>query len=514
MQATYQPPSTKTLFGHPVGLYLLFFTEMWERFSYYGMRGLLTLFLAKEIAQGGMGFSKGEASLLYGYFTGFVYLTPIIGGWIADNYLGQRRSILIGGLLMAAGQFTLFAGTGSWLTYLGLLLIILGNGYFKPNISSIVGRLYPAGDTRRDSAFTIFYMGINLGAAIAPLVCGYLAEDYFAKKDAETMKVIEYAFQYGFLAAGIGMVLGQILFNALSQSLLGDLGKPENPKPLDSKFWLANIGTALGIPAIIATVFIVKQDWLTGVIWGVIFGVVIYFLRQVLSELKREKSYEELDRSIVIYIICTFVFFFWAGFEQAGSSLSLYTDSFIERTLGTFVVPTSWFQSINPTYIILFGAALSVMWTKLANAGKDPSIPVKMGLGMILLGLGFVFMLGAVVERGGTIWGGDVADETIKAGLHWMLLTYLFHTLGELLLSPIGLSMISKLAPPKYLSMMMGVWFLAPFAAQVAGGYLAKYVEELGASYVFTSIAAFVIVAGLVLITLNSKLKVWMHGRG
>ncbi len=176
MQATYQPPSTKTLFGHPVGLYLLFFTEMWERFSYYGMRGLLTLFPAKEIVQGGMGFSKGEASLLYGYFTGFVYLTPIIGGWIADNYLGQRRSILIGGVLMAAGQFTLFAGTGSWLTYLGLLLIILGNGYFKPNISSIVGRLYPAGDPRRDSAFTIFYMGINLGAAIAPLVCGYLAD--------------------------------------------------------------------------------------------------------------------------------------------------------------------------------------------------------------------------------------------------------------------------------------------------------------------------------------------------
>lgn len=514
MQGTLQPPSSKTILGHPIGLYLLFFTEMWERFSYYGMRGLLTLFLAKTVMEGGMGFSKGDASLLYGYFTGFVYLTPVIGGWIADNYLGQRRSILIGGVLMMFGQFVLAGFAGSHITYLGLLLLIVGNGYFKPNISSIVGRLYPAGDPRKDSAFTIFYMGINLGAALAPLVCGYFAEDLFAVKDGATGKIVKYAFEYGYLAAGIGMLLGQIMFNGLAQKYLGDLGKPENAKPLDAKFWLANAGMFLLIPAIIATVFIVQNGYLTGGIWLVIFGVVIFVLSKVLKELREAKQEEERDRSVVIFIICTFVFFFWAGFEQAGSSLSLYTDSFISRQIGDFLVPTSWFQSVNPTYIILFGSLLSIMWANLAKSGKDLSIPTKMGLGMILLGVGFVFMLGAVLERGGTFWGGDNLDENVKAAMHWMLLTYLFHTLGELLLSPIGLSMISKLAPPKYLSMMMGVWFLAPFAAQVAGGYLAQYVEHYGASYIFTSISAFVILAGLFLISMKGTLIKWMHGKG
>ncbi len=453
---------------HPKGLYLLFFTELWERFSYYGMRGLLTLYLVKTAQQGGLGFSEASATLIYGWFTGLVYLTPIAGGWLADKYIGHRRAILIGGVTMALGQFSLFSTPylGVEMTYLGLLLLILGNGFFKPNISSIVGNLYAQGDPRRDSAFTIFYMGINIGAFLAPLVCGYLAEDYFATKEVvngvET--VTRYGFQYGFLAAGIGMVIGQIVFNTLGQKYLGNLGL----KPVKG-----------------------ETDAATG------------------EEKKSTKlSKEEIDRVSVIFIISLFVIFFWAGFEQAGSSLTLYTDKYIDREVFGLLIPTSWFQSVNPAFIILLSIPTAQLWLYLAKRGKDLSIPTKMGLGMILLGIGFFFMVGAVMERGG------VEDETVKASIAWLLATYFFHTIGELCLSPIGLSMVTRLAPVSLVSMLMGVWFLAPFVAQIAGGYIASYVEELGALTIFSTIGAFVIVAGLILIALTRKLMYMMHGRG
>ncbi len=448
---------------HPPGLYLLFFTEMWERFSYYGMRALLTLYLSKTAMEGGLGFDNASATLIYGWFTGLVYLTPIIGGYIADRYIGQRRAILIGGITMMLGQFSLAStpALGTHMTWLGLLLLIIGNGFFKPNISTMVGALYPQGDPRRDGAFTIFYMGINLGAFLSPLICGFLAEDYFATK-GEDGTILKYAFEYGFLAAGIGMALGQILFNALAKKYLGDIGlKPAVDKNAD--------GTVE---------------------------------KKVLTK-------EESDRMAVIFTISIFVIFFWAGFEQAGSSLTLYTDSFIDRTIGSWTVPTSWFQSVNAAFIVMLGPLVALLWTRLASKGKDLSIPVKMGLGMILLGVGFLFMVGAVLER-----GGDIADPAIKASLYWLILTYLFHTLGELCLSPVGLSMVTKLAPVQYASMLMGVWFLAPFIAQIAGGYIASYVESLGAYTVFGLIAAFVILAGLVLWGISRKLIYMMHGRG
>ncbi|UYZ63925.1 peptide MFS transporter [Hymenobacter weizhouensis] len=469
--AVSEQPATRQ--GHPPGLYLLFFTEMWERFSYYGMRGLLVLYLTKTALEGGLGIPEASASLIYGYFTGFVYFTPIIGGWLADKYIGQRRAILAGGILMALGQMFLFmqpslstqaAAFGMpWPTMMGLLLLIIGNGFFKPNISTIVGKLYQQGDPLRDAAFTIFYMGINAGAFLAPLVCGYLAENLFATKNAAGV-ITNYGFRYGFLAAGIGMILGQLAFNLLGRKYLGDVGMyPEGQ----------------------------GQDGSTT------------------AAVKQPLTKEETDRMAVIFIITLFVVFFWAGFEQAGSSLTLYTDKYIDREVFGFLIPTSWFQSVNPGFIVLLGAPVAALWMNLSRRGKDLSIPVKMGLGMVLLGVGFLFMVGAVLQR-----GGDVADQSIKASLLWLLATYLFHTIGELCLSPIGLSMVSRLSPPALTSMLMGVWFLAPFVAQIAGGYIAAYVEELGALKVFGLIAGFVILAGLILIAIARKLFRMMHGRG
>lgn len=454
--------------GHPKGLYLLFATEMWERFSYYGMRGLLTLYLTKATIEGGLGFDDAEAGLWYGIYTGLVYLTPIFGGWLADNFIGQRRSITIGGIMMALGQFALFKSSIDSLTYfyLGLILLIIGNGFFKPNISTIVGQLYPAGDTRKDSAFTIFYMGINLGAFLAPLVCGYLAEDLFAVKDAATGAVSRYGFNYGFLAAGLGMVLGQLLFNILGQRYLGELGKEPGAKL--QKAEAAKSG-------------------------------------QVDPPLTKE----EKNRLSVIIIMMMFNIFFWAGFEQAGSSISLYTDRYIDRHVGIldWTVPTSWFQSVNPLFIVLLGPVFTWLWTYLAKNKKEPNTIIKMGLGMILLGVGFFLMIGAALER-----GGDVADTAVKANLMWLVGTYLIHTMGELCLSPVGLSMVTKLAPLRLGSLMMGVWFLSSFIANFLSGYLVQFFATMGAQTIFTIISVVVIVLGLTVLIISNQLKKMMHG--
>jgi len=454
--------------GHPKGLYLLFATEMWERFSYYGMRGLLTLYLTKATIEGGLGFDDANAGLLYGIYTGLVYLTPIFGGWLADNFIGQRRSITIGGIMMALGQFSLFMSSANALPffYLGLILLIIGNGFFKPNISTIVGQLYPAGDTRKDAAFTIFYMGINLGAFLAPLVCGYLAEDLFAVKDGATGAILSYGFNYGFLAAGIGMVLGQLLFNILGQQYLGELGKEPGAKL--QKAEAAKSG-------------------------------------QVDPPLTKE----EKNRLSVIVIMMLFNIFFWAGFEQAGSSISLYTDRYIDRHVGLldWTVPTSWFQSVNPLFIVLLGPVFTWLWTYLAKNKKEPNTIIKMGLGMILLGVGFFLMIGAALER-----GGDVADTAVKANLMWLVGTYLIHTMGELCLSPVGLSMVTKLAPLRLGSLMMGVWFLSSFIANFLSGYLVQFFATMGAQTIFTIISVVVIVLGLTVLIISNQLKKMMHG--
>jgi POT family proton-dependent oligopeptide transporter len=448
--------------GHPKGLYLLFFTEMWERFSYYGMRGILILYLTKSLIEGGLAIDDQKATLIYGFFTGFVYFTPLIGGWLADKFLGQRISITIGGITMMFGQLTLFAINTQFGMYLGLFLLIIGNGFFKPNISTLVGGLYKDGDDRRDSAFSIFYMGINLGAFLAPLIVGLLTDKLFATVD-ETGKIMAYGYRYGFLAAAVGMFFGQILFNMLAHKYLGELGK--RPGSLNAS----------------------SLDEVNP------------------KDLNQPLSKEEKDRIKVIFIFFLFAIFFWAGFEQAGSSLSLYTDRYINRNFLGYEIPTSWFQSVNPLFIVLLAPLFSLFWT--SKWGKKLTSPVKLGLGMVILGIGFFFMLVAVAER-----GGDVQDTAIKASLIWLVLTYLIHTIGELFLSPVGLSVVTKLSPPKLASVLMGVWLLASFAANIIGGFVASSVESMGAGNIFLYVSVFVIVCGLILITLNKKLMQMMHG--
>ncbi|MHA3047513.1 peptide MFS transporter [Riemerella anatipestifer] len=456
--------------GHPAGLYLLFFTEMWERFSYYGMRAILIYYLTKTYLQGGLSIDPAHASLIYGYFTGFVYFTPLIGGWLADKFLGQRLSITIGGILMMLGQFTLFAINTHLGLYIGLFLLIIGNGFFKPNISVLVGNLYEEGDERRDSAFSIFYMGINLGALIAPLVIGVLTDDIFAKKDAAG-EIMSYGYKYGFLAAGLGMLLGQVLFNTLAQKYLGNIGKkPKKQIEVEKE------------------VEIIKEEIENG------------------DELKKV----EKQRVSVIFILFLFAVFFWAGFEQAGSSIALYTDNYIDRNvdipfIGNYTIPASWFQSVNPFFIVALAPLFAMFWS--SKLGKKLSTPVKMGLGMVILGIGFWFMLGAVSER-----GGDIADPTIKASLWWLVMTYFVHTIGELCLSPVGLSVVTKLAPVRLASVLMAVWLLSSSVANFLGGYIAAYVEKMGAGQVFTYISGFVIACGLLLLLLSKPISKMMHG--
>jgi POT family proton-dependent oligopeptide transporter len=362
------------------------------------------------------------------------------------------------------GQLILFSIGSHTGLYLGLFLLIIGNGFFKPNISTLVGGLYKDGDERRDSAFSIFYMGINLGAFLAPLVIGFLTDNIFAVKDETGNNIISYGYRYGFLAAAIGMFLGQIAFNMLAQKYLGDLGK--KPGSLNST---PNADTG------------------------------------EVADPNKPLTKAEKQRIAVIFVYFLFAIFFFAGFEQAGSSLSLYTDKFIDRNVFGFTIPTSWFQSVNPLFIVLLAPLFSVFWS--SEAGKKLSTPIKMGLGMILLGVGFFFMLGAVAER-----GGNIADDTIKASLLWLVFTYLLHTIGELCLSPVGLSVVTKLSPPKLASLLMGVWLLASFFANVIGGYLASYVESMGAGNIFLYVSIFVIICGLGLVLLNKKLVAMMHG--
>jgi POT family proton-dependent oligopeptide transporter len=475
---------------HPKGLYILFFTEMWERFSYYGMRAILILYLTKKYLEGGLGIDESQATLIYGYFTGLVYFTPLIGGWIADNFIGKRNAITIGGITMMLGQFTLFSINSHVGLYAGLFLLIIGNGFFKPNISTLVGGLYEEGDERRDSAFSIFYMGINIGALIAPFIIGFLTDGLFATTDASG-KIISYGYKYGFLAAGIGMLLGQIIFNLFARKYLGNLGtraELKANKQSEAEKLKETIAADLTEP--------IQDD---------------NILSKDVSAKKTNKKAEN-QRISVIFIFFLFAVFFWAGFEQAGSSLSLYTDKFINRDIvlpffGNYTIPTAFFQSVNPIFIVILAPLFAIFWN--SNLGKRLSTPVKMGTGMVLLGIGFWFMLGAVGQRSAS---GSLEDEANKASLMWLIFTYLLHTIGELCLSPVGLSVVTKLSPPKLASLLMAVWLLASSVANFIGGYLASIVEKLGAGEVFTYISGFVILCGLLLLSLNKLIVRMMHG--
>jgi POT family proton-dependent oligopeptide transporter len=440
-QSTATPAATNTR-GHPKGLYLLFTTEMWERLSYYGMRALLVLYMTDK-TRGGLGWTEEKALEVYGLYTGLVYLTPVIGGWLADRYLGQRLSILIGGVLMMLGQFMLAVpGAAESLFFGGLALLIVGNGFFKPNISTMVGGLYAQGDSRRDGAFTIFYMGINLGALLAPVVSGTLGE--------------KVGWTWGYVSAGVGMGLGVLSFLFFAKRLLGDVGLA--PKKVERKVDAAAPKVAL--------------------------------------------TRQEKDRIAVILVLAVFVIFFWAAFEQAGGLMNLYTDAKVDRTVFGWEVPTTWFQSVNPIFILLLGPIFAEMWTTLGRRSKDPSIPAKMAMGLLLVAFGFLFMLGASLQ----------SQAAGKAALMWVVAAYFFHTAGELCLSPVGLSMVTKLAPARYVSALMGVWFLSNAVANYLAGKIGTFAKQLGEFQLFSAIAIATSVAGVVLLALAPSLKRMMHG--
>ncbi|MFP7252662.1 peptide MFS transporter [Terribacillus goriensis] len=445
---------------HPKGLYLLFFTELWERYSYYGMRSVLMLYLTAAVISGGLGMSTQHAAFIYSLYGGVIYFTPIIGGYLTDKFIGLRTAITIGGITMAIGDFIIFLFNSQLGLYIGILFLIIGNGFFKPNISTYVGDLYDPRDKRKDAAFTIFYMGINLGAFFSPLIAGFLAEDLFHSVDADGIE--HFGFKWAFLASSIGMVIGQLIFSLLGKRYLGDIGT----KPARTNI------TPKGAPAVKMT--------------------------------KAEKK-----RTGAVLILFVFVIFFWAGFEQAGTSLTLYTRDFIDRNVGGYTIPVSWFQSVNPLFIVILAPIISAIWLKLSKSKRgDLRTTTKMSLGMILLGIGFMILVPAVLYT-----GSDETDIVHKANILFIIFTYLFHTIGELCLSPVGLSMVSKVAPIKIASLLMGVWMAASGIANIIGGQLAALTATLGYVEIFSVIGAAAIVVGIILLAVSKKLQSMLDAR-
>jgi POT family proton-dependent oligopeptide transporter len=531
----------QTLFGHPVGLFVLFFAEMWERFSYYGMRALLVFYMLK----GFLSMDDDRAYAVYGAYTALVYATPFLGGLLADRLLGARRAVVAGGLLMAAGH-CLMTVEREWAFYGALALLVCGNGFFKPNISAIVGQLYAPADPRRDGGYTLFYMGINLGAALAPLVCGYIGETY--------------GWHYGFGLATIGMLAGVAVFTApvrvtqvlivtgafatstallflhnnvyqlavnafvavalaaaavIAAVALGRGGLPEDAgrPPADAAqrplapVW---IGVALALPVI---AFFVHRSALAGVVLALAGGAALVHL--LLEAFRCERV--ERERLFVALALTFFAMLFWAFFEQAGSSINNFTDRNVDRSFGGGVVPASAFQATNPIFILLLGLVFTALWSRLARRGVEPTTPRKFALGLVQLGLGF-----------GALWlGAASSGDDGMVSVSWLLLGYLLHTTGELCISPVGLSMVTKLSPARIVSTMMGAWFMATAFSQYLAGLIARLTgvraEEGGTQLpppsetvsiygdVFGGIALTALVCALACFALAPLLERWMH---
>ncbi len=455
----------KTWFGHPRGLATLFFTEMWERFSYYGMRALLVLFLSAALVDKGMGLSNAEANAIYGLYTAFVYLLALPGGWIADNLWGQRKSVWYGGIIIAMGHFSM-AIPSNFTFFMGLVLIVIGTGLLKPNVSTMVGDLYPEGGSRRDAGFSVYYMGINLGAFLGPLLCGYFAENI--------------DWHVGFGLAGIGMVIGLLQYR-FTGKYLGDIGilpkakeeeQDDGASPHEDAY---NRKYALGLVAVLITGVIIAQlvGWVDmttaqGVAEALGFIIIsivaVYFIYIFLAGGLTRIQKKKMGAIIVIFVAAAV---FWSGFEQAGSSLNLFGKYFTERMIGAWEVPASWFQSINSFFIILFSPVFGWLWIQLAKKNLNPSSPLKFAFGLIFLALGFFVMVAAA-----KVVASGMAGES-KASPFFLILTYFLHTVGELCLSPIGMSTFTKLSPKRYVGQMMGIWFVATSLGNLIAGLVA-----------------------------------------
>ncbi|WP_296718975.1 peptide MFS transporter [Erythrobacter sp.] len=481
--------SAGTFLGHPKGLFVLFFAEMWERFSYYGMRALLIFYLTKHWL-----FSDSDAGIIYGAYTALVYITPVVGGYLADKYLGQRKAVVFGAVLLTLGHFFMaFEGEPAagnegnpiiYVFWLALALIIVGSGFLKANISVIVGQLYPRTDVRRDGAYTIFYMGINLGAAMGSLLCGYIGETY--------------GWAYGFGLAGIGMLAGLVVFS-LGKGLL--LGRGEPPKALAKRTeWsMYAIGVALVGLCWVLIQYQSLVGWLLGGFGGLLVAYVLFTAVVKLDPEDRDRIFAAL------FLIVTSIVF-WALFEQAGSSLNLFTDRHVDRG----GVPASVFQSINAIYIILLAPIFATLWTVLGRKGLEPSSPLKFGLGVVQVGLGFLVL----------VWGANSVGVDVAVPVVFIFLIYLLHTTGELCLSPVGLSAMNRLAPAHMASLIMGTWFFASATGNFAAGLIAAATgaegvgEEAGKELVlsvYSTVGWYAIAIGVGVMVISPLIKKLMH---
>ena len=487
--------TTTDFLGHPKGLFVCFATEMWERFSYYGMRALLILYLTKHWE-----FTDATSYLIYGAYTSLVYIMPVFGGMLADQILGSKKAVTYGAILLVFGHLGMTVESNEQIFYLSLALIVSGVGFLKPNISTMVGALYEEGDPRRDSGFTIFYMGINIGAFTATLLCGYLGE--------------QVGWAYGFGAAGIGMLFGLIIF-LWGQKYLEGLAEPPSNKYLQKMNGISYESWAYisGIFMVLVTWFFVQNSQLVGQVLGG-FGA-IFIGAWLLFELFRCAP-DERDRLIVVGILILFSLIFWALFEQAGSSLNILTDRGVNRVIFGWEVPASMFQSLNAGFIFTIAPLFAMLWIALAKRNMEPSTPIKFSIGIILVGLGFLALV-----------YGMRSSEGLQTGVFWIILIYLLHTLGELCLSPVGLSSVTKLSPQRIVGFMMGMWFFASAAGNYVAGLIARATasDSSGVSNdvfdltqkqsfmdVYTDVGLMAIGCGILLAILTPFLKKLMHG--
>lgn len=474
----------------PPGLGTLFFTEMWERFSYYGMRALLILFMTRTTmgANPGMGMDVETAAAIYGLYTGLVYLLGLPGGWVADQLWGQRKAVFVGGCVIAAGHFSMAIPT-DFNFFFGLVLIVIGTGLLKPNVSSVVADLYPEGGARRDAGFSIFYMGINVGAFFGPIVCGALGG---------------WNWHWGFSAAGFGMVLGLIQFR-LGYGRLGDAGvlRSERTKAerarLGRRFFggcgaLALALAAFGMLVARGIVPVTLTQIAGGLVVVIVLVVVVYFLYVMLFG-----GHDSTERKKIaaIFWFALLAVVFWSGFEQAGSSLNLFAEDFTDRTIGSWSYPAPWLQSVNALFIVVLAPVFGWLWVWLANRNANPSTPVKFALGLMLLAAGFFVIA----------WGAANATADSPVSASWLIVMYFLHTVGELALSPVGLSAVTKLAPPSRISQMMGLWFVATSLGNVMAGLMAGRLGGLEPSPLFSEMARIIGVAGLLALVLSPFVK-------
>lgn len=492
-----------SFFGHPRGLATLFFTELWERFSYYGMRALLILFMTADTSHGGLQFDVVKAGAIYGLYTSMAYMTGLPGGWIADRFLGQRKAVLVGGIVIAIGQFCLMVHSIVFF-YLGLLVIISGTGLLKPNVSSMVGALYNQQDKRRDAGFSIFYMGINLGATIAPLIAGYIGQ--------------RIDWHLGFGVAGLGMIIGVIQYS-LGGKYLGTVGL-RSGKPAADDSGKSNRGLYIGIAAFLAICCLGVVLDKTGVIDLSmqtiirIIGVCILLLPVIYFAaifMRGGWTPVERKRITVVAILFLFTALFWSAFEQAGSTLNLFAARFTNTSILGCSFPSSWYQSVGSLFIIMFAPVFAYLWIRLGKA--EPSSPMKFAIGLFCVGFGYLLLVPAAlgIPRELTAQGAAIPDA-VKVGPFWLIGVYLLHTFGELSLSPVGLSMVTKLAPQRIVGQMMGIWFLTISVGNFIGGQVAGLFESLPLPSLFGTVFATTAGAGIILAFLVKPIRKLMGG--